>query len=156
MRLFFSSDDRHRKKLDEKVSILLQIKKAERPSKDFWADFDNRLHSKLLEPTPDGSTCIDNVCLFFIVSKRMVPFISYIMCLLVILVAFNFQNHDNRPSFNSTSVLGAKDFVRNELSCISGCHDTISYTSNSQNAICYVSNSMDMDSSYWTKRNNSF
>ncbi|MDR1458269.1 MAG: hypothetical protein LBI37_01955, partial [Puniceicoccales bacterium] len=71
MRLFFSSNDKQPKDRNERLSALLKIKRAEAPSKDFWVNFDVKLHRKLLEPVDDRPKR-DVIYSFFLASKHAV------------------------------------------------------------------------------------
>jgi hypothetical protein len=157
MRLVFPSDDKRRSRYDEELSMLLKVKRAEVPSSDFWAEFETKLHRRLLEPAVDSKTWVDEFCLFFMASKRTLSFISGVACFAAILMALSSKHPHETYCSSPMSSTQAKQFVRNELSSENICHDTVSYSLASDGcvAMCYVSNSVDGDSC-WTGHNNSF
>ncbi|MDR0351335.1 MAG: hypothetical protein LBH49_01660 [Puniceicoccales bacterium] len=155
MRLFFPSNDRRSKDQDKKLSALLQIKKAEIPSRDFWANFDTKLHSKLVTSMDEGvpKAAIHS---FFMTSRSVVSFISCVACSIAIIMAFEIQDHPSKRSQPKEPPPCVKHFVKNELTSITGCHDLVAYTSGNHNTTCYVSNSLGTESSCWPRPNNSF
>jgi hypothetical protein len=155
MRLFFPSNSKRKKDQDEKLSALLQIKLAERPNDRFWADFDAKLHSKLIEPDPDIDDHSNAIYAFFSMSKRVISFLSCVACLIAIVMAFEVQDHD-KPNPSNVTDICVKHFVKNELSCTNYHYDKMAYTSNNHTTNCYVSNSLGVDSLCWTRSNNSF
>ncbi|MDR1458063.1 MAG: hypothetical protein LBI37_00835, partial [Puniceicoccales bacterium] len=77
-------------------------------------------------------------------------------CLIAIIMAIEIQCRNNKCAPNNGPATCVKHFVKNELSCINGCNDLDIYMLNNHNTTCYVSNSLGMESSCWTKFNNSF